>query len=74
MIAPPAVHFKGSGWYKTDSKRVSTPVKGTEKKENSAEKTEVIGNTKETDGTKGGTKGKKVTEGKEGKKESASTA
>lgn len=21
LIAPPAVHFKGSGWYKTDSKK-----------------------------------------------------
>lgn len=33
LIAPPAVHFKGSGWYKTDSKAVPpTPKKKTEEK------------------------------------------
>ncbi len=31
MITPPAVHFKGSGWYKTDSRSGSAvPVKKTE--------------------------------------------
>ncbi|NOS66970.1 MAG: zinc ribbon domain-containing protein [Candidatus Peribacteraceae bacterium] len=33
LIAPPAVHFKGSGWYKTDSKTASAaPVKKKEEK------------------------------------------
>lgn len=32
MIAPPAVHFKGSGWYKTDSKAGPAPVKKKEEK------------------------------------------
>lgn len=35
MIAPPAIHFKGSGWYKTDSRATpgsSTPSKKEEKK------------------------------------------
>ena len=34
LIAPPAVHFKGGGWYKTDSNK---PHVGTKKKEKSVE-------------------------------------
>ena len=42
MIAPPAVHFKGSGWYKTDSRaKPATPAKKEEKtKEKPAEAAE----------------------------------
>ena len=62
LIAPPAVHFKGAGWYKTDSKA------------NIGEKKD---STKGTKATKGVTEGAKVTKGKEeveGKKESKGAA
>lgn len=36
LIAPPAVHFKGSGWYKTDSKK-SEARKGTKGTEGTKE-------------------------------------
>ena len=33
LISPPAVHFKGSGWYKTDSKIVPAAPGASKKKE-----------------------------------------
>ncbi len=33
LIAPPAVHFVGSGWYKTDSKTSSSPAPAKKKEE-----------------------------------------
>lgn len=37
LIAPPAVHFKGAGWYKTDSKKSSASAKETKTEDNKAE-------------------------------------
>lgn len=38
LIAPPAVHFKGSGWYKTDSRgTVASPSAAPKKEEKKAD-------------------------------------
>ncbi|MBI2635761.1 zinc ribbon domain-containing protein [Candidatus Peregrinibacteria bacterium] len=55
LIAPPAVHFKGSGWYKTDSRPVIKPEKKKEEKKTEApasepkiEKKDISAQTKHT--------------------------
>lgn len=40
LIATPAVHFKGSGWYKTDSRATSPAPKKNEEKKAEAPATE----------------------------------
>ncbi len=40
LIAPPAIHFKGSGFFKTDSRSKPTPDKKPEKAKPEQKKTE----------------------------------
>ena len=57
MLGRPAIHFKGSGWYITDSKSASkssaiSPAEGAEKKPDSSAGTGEASAPKETSSTK----------------------
>jgi putative FmdB family regulatory protein len=57
MLGRPAIHFKGSGWYITDSKNASkssalSPAEGAEKKPDSSTGTGEASAPKGTDSTK----------------------
>jgi len=68
LMSPPAIQFKGSGWYVTDYARAS---RGAEKSDGSAaEKSETNADTKADPKTESKTETKTPSEGKEKKKAS----